>query len=353
MIKSSNIRSGAPEQAKIAGNAGDEKQSDHDCAQDADLSNNTSQPPAAKHRKLVFLTITLALMSAIFLAALDVNILCTHPFYDPPLLYMLTTSTRFTFVAIVIPSITTEFGSLDDVSWYGAAYSLTKMALQPTFGRTYYLWPLKPVFCSAIAVFTVGSIICATAPSSTVLIVGRAIQGIGSAGLFSGALTLAAFAVSKKKLPLFISILSSMYAVASVLGPIIGGYVTESHLSWRFCFWINLRKSRPTSTCPHMVRCLRFNPMNIAIAAVPVIIIMVFYTEPKRDTTKAKLAEKLAAFDPIGTVLLIGAVVTLILALQWGGTRLPWSHPGVWGTLLATAVFVGLFTVVQIKLKER
>ncbi|KAI8628948.1 MFS general substrate transporter [Xylariaceae sp. FL1651] len=252
--------------------------------------------------KIVFVLITLALMSAIFLAALD----------DQPSLTWPTSQqlTRF-FVAIVIPTITTDFGSIANVSWYGGAYSLTKMAFQPTFGRAYYLWKLKTVFLASIALFVIGSIISAVSPNSSVLIFGRAVQGLGSAGLFSGALTLASFAVSKKKLPLFISILSSMYAAASVLGPIIGGYVTGSHLSWRFCFWINLQ------------------------------------------TTRTSLVDKLLGFDPVGTVLLVGALTTLVLALQWGGSQLPWSSHQVLGTLIASAALVFLFAVVQVKLKER
>ncbi|KAI0198105.1 MFS general substrate transporter [Astrocystis sublimbata] len=268
---------------------------------------DADHPPPTKQSKAVFIVITLALMSAIFLAALDVNIL-----------------------SIVIPTITTEFGSIDNVSWYGAAYSLTKMAFQPTFGKAYYLWPLKFVFLFSLALFSVGSVISAVAPNSPILIFGRAIQGTGSAGLFSGALTLAAFAVSKKRIPFYTSLLSSMYAVASLLGPIIGGYVTQSHLSWRFCFWINL-----------------------PIAAVPATIITIFYAEPKRETTKAKFVDKLAGFDPIGTALLVGAITTLVLALQWAGTQFPWSIPRVWATLVASAVLVGLFIVAQVKLKER
>ncbi|KAI1746488.1 hypothetical protein F4782DRAFT_536414 [Xylaria castorea] len=218
------------------GNVEIENNSVHNCAENVSLTDG-DHSPAANHLEAVFIVITLALMSTIFLAALDVNIL-----------------------SIVIPTVTTDFGSMDNVSWYGASYSLTKMALQPTFGRAYYLWPLKPVLLFSIA-------------------------------LFSGALTLAAFAVSKKKLPLFISILST-------------------------------------------------------IAAVPTIIITIFYTESDRETTRAGLVDKLTSFDPIGTALLVGAITTLVLALQWGGTQAPWSSPGVWGTLLASAALVGLFIVV-------
>ncbi|RYP61833.1 hypothetical protein DL770_009702 [Monosporascus sp. CRB-9-2] len=257
--------------------------------------------------------ITLALMSTIFLAALDVNI-----------------------ISVAIPRITAEFGSLNDVSWYGAAYSLARMALQPTFGRLYYLFPLRIVFSLSIILFCVGSVICATAPSSIALIVGRAVQGSGSSGLVSGALTLAAFVVSKQKLPLFISILSSNYAIASVLGPVVGGVLTESRLTWRFCFWINLHSY-------HLP----------AISALPIAVILSLFREPHREPTKAALWEKLASLDPIGTAILVGAVTCLILALQWGGITLPWGHPRVWGCLLGFALMVCLFVVLQVRYKEQ
>lgn len=87
-----------------------------------------------------------------------------------------------------------------------------------------------------------GSIICAVAPSSSVLIFGRAIQGCSTAGVFTGGLVIAGYVVSKQKVPLFISFISTMFMVASIVGPVLGGIFTESSLTWRFCFWVNLRK---------------------------------------------------------------------------------------------------------------
>ncbi|KAK3315841.1 major facilitator superfamily domain-containing protein [Apodospora peruviana] len=259
-------------------------------------------------RRVLYITVTmLALMSALLLVALDVNIL-----------------------AVAIPRITTDFGSLDDVAWYGSAYSLTKMALQPTFGRLYYSMRLKPTFCAAIALFGAGSIVCALAPTSASLIVGRAMQGCGCAGINQGVLTILAFIVSKERLPIFIALVSSTYAVSSVLGPVIGGVLTESHLTWRFCFWINL-----------------------PIGAVSTLVTVYSFDEPDRESTKMPVREKLASLDPIGSFILIGAVTSLILALQWGGITLPWSDSKVWGCLLGFVLLVAVFVAHQIRQKER
>lgn len=91
-------------------------------------------------------------------------------------------------VATAVPQITSDFDSLDDVAWYGSAYLMTTCCLQLLFGKLYAVFLIKWVFLAGLLIFEVGSIICAVAPSSAVLIVGRAVAGMGGAGLVSGAL---------------------------------------------------------------------------------------------------------------------------------------------------------------------
>ena len=118
------------------------------------------------------------------------------------------------------------------------------MALQPTFGKLYTHFAIQNIFIGAIVIFEVGSIVCATAPSSTAFIVGRAIAGIGAAGQLAGGMTIIGYTVPLSKRAMFYSILQSMNAIAAVVGPPLGGIFTDSaRLTWRFCFWINLRLS--------------------------------------------------------------------------------------------------------------
>ena len=144
-----------------------------------------------------------------------------------------------------IPRITTQFHSLNDIGWYGSAYLLTQMALQPTYGRLYTFFDIKTVYLASLTIFEIESIICATAPSSIVFIVGRAISGVGASNIFSGSLTIDGHLVPLEKRSMYMSVITSMYGVASVGGPLLGGLFTDSKaLGWRFCFWINLRERR-------------------------------------------------------------------------------------------------------------
>lgn len=128
------------------------------------------------------------------------------------------------------------------IGWYGSAYLLTQMSLQPTFGKLYTHFNVKWTYICALVLFEVGSVICAAALNSVAFIIGRAVAGLGASGIFCGALVLLAYTVEMKKRPLLMSIVSSMYGVASVLGPTLGGLMTDSpRLTWRFCFWVNLR----------------------------------------------------------------------------------------------------------------
>lgn len=160
-----------------------------------------------------------------------------------------------TIVGIAIPTITTQFHSLDDIAWYGSAYLITLTALQPSFGRIYKLYSVKNTYLACVAVFEgmspllptamcnnfdcgiVGSIICASAPRSAVFIVGRAIAGCGAAGLFQGALNIITNTVPLQKRPQYMGIVISVFGISACVGPVLGGAFTQG-VSWRWCFWV-------------------------------------------------------------------------------------------------------------------
>lgn len=143
--------------------------------------------------------------------------------------------------ATAIPRITSDFNSLDQVGWYGSAYFVTAMGTQPLFGRAFQLFPTRTVFLLAVALMVIGAIITAAAPASIVFIIGRGITGSSVSAFYAGGATVITYFVPFQQRPIFMSTSMAMTAVASVVGPIVSGFLTDSRLTWRFAFWMNLR----------------------------------------------------------------------------------------------------------------
>ncbi|EJU00926.1 gliotoxin efflux pump [Dacryopinax primogenitus] len=235
-----------------------------------------------------------------------------------------------TIVATAIPRITDEFHSLSDVGWYGSAFFLTVASFQSTWGKVLKYFPLKAGVIGAIAVFELGSLVCAVAPNSATLIVGRAIAGLGAGGIVAGDYTIIAFSAPPRRRTLYTSFLGITYGIASVVGPLVGGVFTDN-LTWRWCFWINL-------------------PIG-SFAAL--IIFLFFHTPSAAKTVEASAWEKLLQLDFPGTFTLMGAVVCYLLALQWGGATVPWSDPKTYGLLVGFGLLMFAFALIEWKMGER
>ena len=131
-------------------------------------------------------------------------------------------------IATAIPSITNDFHSIADIGWYGSAYMLTAAIFFPLSGRLYQLCATKWAYIASIVVFEAGSALCGAAPSSAALIVGRAIAGMGSAGIFTGGIMIIVPLVPLHRRPVFTSFFGVAFGISSVLGPIIGGSFTDN-----------------------------------------------------------------------------------------------------------------------------
>ncbi|KAK3997528.1 major facilitator superfamily-domain-containing protein [Cladorrhinum sp. PSN332] len=264
------------------------------------LSSQLAQSPEDEYPKgWAFAFIVVALVMSIFLVSLDMTI-----------------------VATAIPKITDAFHGLEDVAWYSAAFFMTVGGFQSTWGKVFKYFPLKISFLIAIFIFEMGSLVCGAAPNSKTLVVGRAIAGIGAAGIGSGAYTIIAFAAEPKKRPVFTGILGTAYGVAAVIGPLLGGAFAD-HISWRWCFYINL-----------------------PIGGLSALIILLFFRTPTgAKPVEAPLWEKILQMDLVGTAIIMGGVICYILALQYGGQAMAWSSPTVIGLIIGFILIFILFGV--------
>ncbi|KAJ5108193.1 hypothetical protein N7456_004868 [Penicillium angulare] len=236
---------------------------------------NTEYPPLAK-----FIPILIGLCLQAFCTALDNTILAT-----------------------AVPKITEQFNSLEDISWYASAYLLTSCAVTLPFGKVYTYYSTKWTYIIALTIFEIGSLACAATKTSQGLIFGRAIAGIGSGGLAPGALLVLANSLPVHRRALYFGIIGSMGGIATVTGPLIGGLLTD-HASWRWCFYI-----------------------NIPLGAITGVFITAFFRNPKStQRRKSGKMSKVKQMDPIGIVVFIPAIVSVLLGLQWGGTKYEWSN---------------------------
>jgi predicted MFS family arabinose efflux permease len=234
-----------------------------------------------------------------------------------------------TIIATAIPKITSQFNSLLDVGWYGSSYLLTTTALQPSFGKIYTHFNVKWTYVIATVIFEIGSIICAAAQNSVMLIVGRAVAGAGAAALFSGGLTIVGFSVPLRSRPIYIAALSSMFGIASVVGPLLGGVLTD-RATWRWCVWINL-----------------------PIGGIAIAFVSLFFHPAPRQASNMSVKKRILEIDLLGAAFLMSAIVCLLLALQWGGSTYPWKDSRVWGCLLGFGLLLIVFIAQQLRRGDR
>lgn len=224
-----------------------------------------------------------------------------------------------------MPIITNDFHALDDVAWYTTAYLLTTSTFQIAYGKLYTVMSIKYVFLVALAIFEIGSIICAAAPSSAALIVGRAIAGLGAAGMFPGGTLILVHSAPMERRPGLLGIMTGMFGVASLCGPFIGGAFADG-ATWRWCFIINI-------------------PLGVITAAV-----VFFFTTTKVNPmyTSWTIKQRLAYTKLPEILILVVSLICLVLALQWGGSVHPWSDGRVIALLVVFFVTLMVFMAIQI-----
>jgi EmrB/QacA subfamily drug resistance transporter len=251
-----------------------------------------SKSSTMKHSEIM--AVFVALMTAMFVGSLDQTI-----------------------VGTALPTIVGELGGVDHMLWVTSAYMLCSTCMMPIYGKLGDKFGRKYLFCFALSMFTIGSVICALSTSMGGLIAGRAIQGIGGGGNMILSQAIVADIFPPKQRGKYMGIMGAAFGMSAVIGPLLGGFFTD-YAGWRWCFWINV----PLSI------------IAIALAA-------------KFLPHRRHAAEDHQHFDILGTACMIASTSCLILALAMGGNTYAWSDPVIIGLFAGFVVFAALFVLVE------
>jgi EmrB/QacA subfamily drug resistance transporter len=238
-----------------------------------------------------------ALMLGMFLAALDQTIVST-----------------------ALPTIVGDLGGLNHLSWVVTSYLLASTVSTPLYGKLGDMMGRKPVFLAAIIIFLAGSMLAGLSQSMGELIGFRALQGIGAGGLMVGAQAIIADIVPPRERGRYMGLIGSVFAVASVAGPLLGGFLVDN-LSWRWVFYVNL-------------------PVG-ALAIVVVVTRLHLHT----PTIRHKI-------DVLGTALLSAGVASLILVTTWGGSQYAWGSKPIVGLAVAGVALLVTFVWWEMRTPE-
>lgn len=274
----------------------------HNSTSEDDVKDGAEKPPAKPDLKRTqsqgdqlgttkIIIIMSSLCMALFLAALDVTIIST-----------------------ALPTIAGHFkASSADYTWIGSSYLLACASSVPLWGKISDIWGRKPVILVANVIFMIGSLISALANSIGMLIAGRVIQGIGGGGLVILCNICVSDLFSMRDRAKYFGVLGGVWAIASGVGPVLGGVFTEK-VSWRWCFYINL-------------------PLD----GLAFILLVLFL---KLETPKTSIIAGLKSIDWVGVLLIIGGVIMFLFGMESGGQTHPWSS-----AFTISLIVVGIFTI--------
>lgn len=256
--------------------------------------NANEKKPFEERGKAKIAVIMFALAIAVFLAALDTTIITT-----------------------ALETIAEDLSSSTGFTWIGSAYLLAAAASTPLWGKISDIFGRKPILLLANFIFFIGSLIAGLSTHIGMLIAARVIQGIGGGGLLTLPNIIIGDLFSPRRRGAYYGIIGSTWALASSLGPILGGVFTTK-LTWRWCFYINL-------PLDGLAFCIIFFFLDLT-------------------TPRTPLFEGLAAIDWLGAFFIVGGTLLFLFGLELGSTSFPWNSATII-CLLVSGVVAALLTI--------
>lgn len=236
------------------------------------------------------------------------------------LLGMLLAALDQTIVSTALPTIVSDLGGLEHLSWVVTAYLLASTAATPLWGKLGDQYGRKKLFQTAIVIFLIGSALCGMAQNMPQLIAFRALQGLGGGGLMVLSMAIVGDIVSPRERGRYQGLFGAVFGATSVLGPLLGGLFTE-HLSWRWVFYINL-------------------PVGVVALAVIATALRI----PSKSTQHV--------IDYLGTFLIAAVATCLVLVASLGGTTWGWGSPQIIGLAVLGVVLTFVFVAVERRAAE-
>jgi EmrB/QacA subfamily drug resistance transporter len=248
-------------------------------------------------RKRIVLT-TAAVISAMFLASID-----------------------GTIVSTAMPTIVGDLHGIDQYAWVFSSFLLAEIATIPLWGRLADMFGRKRIFLIGMTLFMVGTVLCGTSQTMTELVLFRAVQGLGAGCVLPVAQTISADLYTMEQRAKIAAIYSIVFALAAVIGPFLGGFLTDE-LSWRWVFFV-----------------------TIPVGLVAIALVAFAMVEPLQHRHRHK-------FDWGGVVTLLGWSGLLVYALETGGRDHPWGSTLVVGTFAASALLFVAFVMIELRATE-
>lgn len=236
------------------------------------------------------------------------------------LLGMLLAALDQTIVSTALPTIVSDLGGLEHLSWVVTAYLLASTAATPLWGKLGDQYGRKRLFQIAIVIFLIGSALCGIAQNMPQLIGFRALQGLGGGGLIVLSMAIVGDIVPPRERGKYQGLFGAVFGMTSVLGPLLGGFFTEQ-LSWRWVFYINL-------------------PIGVIALAVIAAVLHI----PVRRTKHT--------IDYLGTFLIASVATCLVLVASLGGTTWPWGSAQIIGLAVLSVLLLVAFVYVERRAAE-